>query len=130
MKKITAVVLLFAIASMPALAADDNAYTLAQPDMYALDKPASGTGRADIERMTTFSLLQSNNNFSLSGRLSIPRLNTGDALAGAYSNAPTYGLRGQFDSTPNLGIRFGWDRYVAGQNTDDNLYSLTAVFKF
>lgn len=129
MKKITAIVLLFAIASMPAVA-DDNALAPAKPDMNALDEPDGGVSKADIERMSRFNLLQRNNNFSLYGKLSIPRLDTGDAQSGGYRNATTYGLHGQLDTAPNMGIRFGWDRYVAGQNADDNLYSLTAVFKF
>lgn len=133
MKKIAAITLLYAIASMPAYAADDNAYALLKMETETQDMPAYEARQLIVERIETlskFSLWQVNDNFSLYGKLSIPRITTGDAEAGTHRNAATYGLRGQLDSTPRIGIRFGWDRYIAGQNTNGNLYSLTAVVRF
>ncbi len=134
MKKIAAIALLYTIASMPAFAADDdNAYAPPKLDMETLNTPADETRQLiveRIERLSKFSLLQVNDNFSLYGKLSFPRINAGDAASGTHRNAVTYGLQGQLDSTPKIGIRFGWDRYIAGRNTSDNLYSLTAVVKF
>ncbi len=133
MKKIAAIPLLYAIVSIPAYAADDNAYASLRLDNEILNTPAAETRQFIVERiekLSKFSLLQVNDHFSLYGKLSFPRIRSGDADSVMHSDAPTYGLRGQFDSTPRIGIRFGWDRYIAGQNTNDNLYSLTAVVKF
>ncbi len=134
MKKIAASTMLYVIASMPAYAADeDNAYVSIKEDNETLNTPAYETRRLIVERvekLSKFSLLQVNDNFSLYGKLSLPRLKTGDADNVIHRNAPTYGLRAQFGSTPRIGIRIGWERYIAGQNANDNLYSLTAVVKF
>jgi hypothetical protein len=132
MKRIAAITLLYAIAAMSAFAADDNAYP--NPDTPdALRNAMLGEIRAKADRLSKFSLLELNDNFSLYGKLSIPRL-TGHE-AGIQRNAVTYGLHGQLGSIqgmgiPKMGIRFGWNRYLAGSNTGDNLYSLTAEFKF
>lgn len=136
MKKIAAIALLYAISAMPALAADDYAYL--EPD--APSTPGNimlGEIRAKADRLSTFSLLELSNDFSLYGKLSIPRLTTGGET-GIQRNAVTYGVHGQLGSMagigiPRLGIRFGWNRHLAGPNTGDtggNLYSLTAEVKF
>ncbi len=133
MKKIAAILLLYAIASMPVHAADDNTYALRQPATDTPDTSAAETRQFIVERiekLSKFSLLQVNDKFSLYGKLSFPRINSGDADSTIHRDAATYGLHGQLDSTPRMGIRFGWDRYIAGQNANNNLYSLSAVVKF
>ncbi|HXU93677.1 MAG TPA: hypothetical protein VFP33_08485 [Gallionella sp.] len=133
MKKIAAVILLCAVAPLPAYASDDdNVYASANADDEALNKQAHENRRFIVEKfekLSKFSLLQVNDNFTLYGKLSFPRIKSGDDSA-IHRDGATYGLRGQFDSTSRVGIRFGWERYIAGQNTNDNLYSLTAVVRF
>ncbi|OGS81447.1 MAG: hypothetical protein A2061_04990 [Gallionellales bacterium GWA2_59_43] len=126
MKKIAVIVLLYVIAALPAYA--DDAYMLAEPDANAVLLSADSGLKSGIARLSTFSLLQVSDTFSLHGKLTVPRITA--AETGVQRNAVTYGLRGQFDSSPTLGVRFGWDRYVAGRNSGDNLYSLTAIVKF
>ncbi len=138
MKKITAVALLYAISAMPAFAADDYVYP--EPDAPGklgntmLSNAMRGGINAKANRLSTFSLLELNNNFSLYGKLSIPRLTTGDETM-MQRNAVTYGLHGRLEGLPGVGIpkmgvRFDWNRYLAGPNTGGNLYSLTAEVKF
>lgn len=133
MKKITAVALLYAISAMPAFAADDYIYP--EPDAPGkLGNTMLGGINAKANRLSTFSLLELNGNFSLYGKLSIPRLTTGDETM-MQRNAVTYGLHGRLEGLPGVGIpkmgvRFDWNRYLAGPNTGGNLYSLTAEIKF
>jgi|SRR3989338_77862 len=133
MKKITAIALLYAISAMPVFAADDYVYP--EPDAPGeLGNAMLGEIRAKADRLSTFSLLELNGNLSLYSKLSIPRLTTGDK-AWMQHNAVAYGLHGQLGSMagigiPKMGIRFGWDRYLAGPGTGGNLYSLTAEVKF
>jgi hypothetical protein len=133
MKKITAISLLYALASVPAYGAGANTYAPLQLNMETPDSPAYETRRFIVERIETlskFSLLQVDDNFSLYGKLSFPRIDRVNADSMIHRNAATYGLRGQFQTGSRIGIRFGWDRYIAGQNANDNLYSLTAVVRF
>lgn len=133
MKKIATIALLYAITTMPAFAAEDYLAPEADaPDV--LRNAMLGEIRAKADRLSTFSLLEVNNNFSLYGKLSVPRLTTG-IETGMQRNAVTYGLHGRLGSMagigiPKMGIRFGWNRDLAGQNTGGNLYSLTAEIKF
>lgn len=130
MEKIAAITLLYIIATMPVLAADDNAYP--EPDASGtLGNTMFGEIRTNADRMSTFSLLELNGNFSLHGKLSIPRFNSGDE-AGIQRNAATYGLLGSMTGIgiPRMGIRFGWSRYLARPDSGGNLYSLTAEVKF
>lgn len=133
MKKIAAIALLYATAAMPAFASEDYAAPEADTP-EALRNASLDKIREKADRLSTFSLVELNGNFSLYGKLSIPRITTGDE-AGARHNTATYGLHGQFGGTPGTGIqkmgfRFGWNRYLSGRNTGDNLYSLTAEIKF
>lgn len=129
MKKIIVIALLYAIASVPAFAADKT-------DVPGFDSgtpvlPADDADRFVVERIEElgrFSLLQMGDRFALYGRLSLRRL---DAIeAGMFHNAATYGLHGQFDGTRNMVMRFGWDRYAVGPHAGGNLYLLSATFRF
>ena len=128
MKKIAAIALLYAIASLPAFAAND-----ASPELN-LEIPSPPTDGAErfvverIEELGRFSLLQMGDRFSLYGRLSLRRVDTVEA--GVSHNAPTYGLHGQFDGTRNMVMRFGWDRYAVGPLAGGNLYLLSATLRF
>lgn len=127
MIRIAAIALLYAAASLPAMAAEDDIYTPA--DTNAPSQPPLTMVKAQIERMCTFSLLETDGNFSLYGKLSIPRITTAQGV-GPQPEAATYGLHGQFDRSARMGFKFGWDRYIAGQNAGNNLYSLSAVVRF
>lgn len=80
-----------------------------------------------------------NDQFSLFGKVGYAmissKINNPVPKPDADSKAVTYGLGGQFNVTPSLGIRLGWDRY----NIDDSsvsvkgnvsMVSIGGVFKF
>lgn len=131
MKKIVAIALIYAVFAPPVFAADD--YYTAQEQDARVDAMREKI-RTKADQLSTFSLLELNDNFSVYGKLSIPRLAVHDDGMN-QRNAVTYGLHGKLGSIPGLGIpkvgiRFGWNPHFAGQNTGGNLYSLTAEVKF
>jgi len=80
-----------------------------------------------------------NDQFSLFGKLGYAmissKVNSPVPSPDADSKAVTYGFGGQFNVTPSVGVRLGWDKY----NVDDSslslkgnvsLVSVGAVFKF
>lgn len=80
-----------------------------------------------------------NDQFSLFGKLGYAMISTKvDATVPSPdwdSKALTYGLGGQFNVTPSMGIRLGWDRYniddsSASRKGNISLVSAGAVFKF
>ena len=96
---------------------------------------ASGiTGKSNAWGLSALGIVPLNNSFSLYGKLGAARSDTSTSAAtGVQRTAATYGLGGQFNATPMIGVRAGWDRYgvgVASQDANDNLYSLAAVFRF
>jgi hypothetical protein len=130
MKTIAAIALLSAITSIPAYAGDHPAHVLIKTETSNISPEA--TRRLFVERiesLSKFSFVQ-NDNFSLYGKLSFSRINREDVNEGMHHKAPTYGLHGHFVDNHKMRIHFGWDRCLAGQDTCDNIYSLTAVFKF
>lgn len=128
MKKIAAIVLLYVIATLPAFAADNDAHALSEPDAGTPPFPALDALKSEVARLSSFKLLQVSDSFSLYGKLSVPRITA--AEVGAHRSSATYGLRGQLGGRSRVDIRFGWDRYIAGQYPNDNLYSLTATVDF
>lgn len=140
MRKIAAIALLYAISAAPAFASDDYAYSEpGAPDALGYVTPSEIMAniseiRIKADRLSTFSLVELNDNFSLYGKLSVPRLTSGNETMMQHG-AVTYGLHGQVGSLPGMGIpkvgiRFGWNRHLTGQDTGGNLYSLTAEIKF
>lgn len=80
--------------------------------------------------------------FSVYGKLGIGSTKTtlssvpASNASGASRTAATIGLGLQYDVTPAVGIRAGWDRYGMGINVggltnkmNSNVYSLGAAFK-
>ncbi|HZW24260.1 MAG TPA: hypothetical protein VFF26_02145 [Gallionella sp.] len=134
MKNIAIVTLLYAIAAQPVCASDNSTYAFPEPDMDTPLLPDAAAWKSELARLTWFSLLREQEHedevFSLYGGLFIPRLHAGGAEAGIRHNTATYGLHGQLNSSPKLDIRFGLDRYIAGKNAGDNVYSLSARVKF
>lgn len=100
------------------------------------------TGKSDALSLAAVGTLPLNDSFSLYGKLGFASVKTtlttspASANTGASRTAATFGLGAQYNVTPAIGIRFGWDRYAAavtGVGTskyNDNVYSLGAVFKF
>jgi len=130
MKRIAAVALLYVIAALPAAAAEDNVYAFPVPDTDAPLPPDVAALKSELARLTWFSLLHEADSFSIYGGLFIPRLHADGAEAGVRRNAPTYGLHAQLYGSPGIGVRFSWDRDVAGGRSGDNRYSLSATIKF
>lgn len=135
MRNIAIVALLYAIAAQPACA-DDSVYALHEPEAdTSRSKDAdAATWRSELAGLTWFSLLpergSESEGFSLHGGLFIPRLHAVDAADGMRRNTATYGLHGQLNGSPKVGIRFGLDRYVAGGSAGGNIYSLSARVRF
>ena len=80
-----------------------------------------------------------NEQFSLFGKLGYAMLTSkfsgGATGPDAKSKAVTFGLGAQYNVTPSVGVRLGWDRYkfndtTQGMNGNANLYSVGGVFKF
>jgi OOP family OmpA-OmpF porin len=78
-----------------------------------------------------------NDNFSLFGKLGFAMItgSPGGSYAGndMKSRALTYGLGGQFNLNPSLGIRLGWDKYKfndTGLSGNASLASIGALIKF
>lgn len=101
------------------------------------------TGKADTFAVAAIGTLPLSDTFSLYGKLgfastkislsSVPASNA----TGASRSAATSGLGAQYNATPIVGVRFGWDRYGSGINVGgitnkfhSDVYSLGAVFKF
>jgi OOP family OmpA-OmpF porin len=95
---------------------------------------AGVTGKSDAWGVNVLGILPFENRFAVYGKLGIVRSGTTTSAAtGVNRIAATYGIGGQFDATPMIGLRLSWERYgvgVIGQNANDDLYSLAAVFKF
>jgi len=94
---------------------------------------AGVAGKSDALGFGAVGILPLDEGFSVYGKLGVARSRTSTSVAtGTNRTAATYGLGGQYD-TPMIGLRLSWERYkvgVAGQNADDDLYSLAVIFKF
>jgi OOP family OmpA-OmpF porin len=78
-----------------------------------------------------------NEQFSLFGKLGYAVITgkPGGTFTGSDANnrAVTYGLGGQFNVTPAVGVRLGWDRYHFNDtalNGNANLFYVGGLFKF
>jgi OOP family OmpA-OmpF porin len=92
------------------------------------------TGKSDVWGLSAVGILPLEDRFSVYGKLGVARSSTRTSTAaGINRTAATYGLGGQFDATPMIGLRLSWERYgvrVTGESATDDLYSLAAMFKF
>lgn len=103
---------------------------------------ASTTAKTDVYSLSAIGTLPLADAFSLYGKLGYASAKTSvtttSTWAGATRSAVTYGLGGQYNVTPAVGIRLGWDRYSAAivdttaakNNYDNDVYTIGAVFKF
>lgn len=103
-------------------------------DLRRFTTIAGVTGKSDVWGLSALGIMPLENRFSVFGKLGIARSDTTTSAAtGERRTAATYGLGGQFDATPMIGLRLSWERYgvgVVGQSSHDNLYSLAAAFRF
>lgn len=100
------------------------------------------SAKADTFALSAVGTLPVSDSFSLYGKLGYGSTkssvsSTAAGVTGATRGTATYGLGMQYNATPGIGVRFGWDRYGAAitsagakQNYNSNVYSLGAVFKF
>lgn len=103
-------------------------------DLRRFTTAAGVTGKSDVWGLSMLGIAPLQNRFSVYGKLGIARSNTTTSTAtGEQRTAATYGLGGQYDATPMIGLRLSWERYgvrMIGQDANDNLYSLAAAFRF
>lgn len=103
-------------------------------DLRRFTTAAGVTGKSDVWGLSALGIMPLQNRFSVFGKLGIARSSTSVSdAAGIRRSAATYGLGGQFDATPMIGLRISWERYgvgMVGQDANDNLYSLAAAFRF
>lgn len=103
-------------------------------DLGRFSTAAGVTGKSDVWGLSAIGTMPLEGNFSAYGKLGVTRSNTSTSVAsGVRRTGVGFGLGGQYDATPMIGIRLGWERYsvgVVGQNASDDLYSLAAMFRF
>ena len=102
----------------------------------------AASGKTDAYGIDAIGILPLSDAFSLYGKLGVARTKTSLSNAapstGAKRTAATYGLGGQYNVTPAIGVRLGWDRYGAAinngvggsQNFNTGVWSVAGVFKF
>ena len=116
---------------------------------------ASGDGRANAFGVMGVGTINVYKAFSLYGKLGVANTKTSETGNSAFGsinldatrNSLTYGVGAQYDITPSIYLRLGWDSYgeahhgfqfspatgnvVGGiSNFHTNVYSLTAMFRF
>jgi OmpA-OmpF porin, OOP family len=99
------------------------------------------SGKADTFSVAAIGTLPMSDSVSLYGKLGYANTKSkvsGTTYTGATRGAATYGLGVQYNATPAVGIRFGWDRYgatindAAGakHNFNSDVVGVAAVVKF
>ncbi len=105
---------------------------------------ATMSGKSDIFTLDAVGTVPLADNFSLYGKLGMgsSKSKISDSTLtyqGVSRTAATYGLGVQYAATPELGIRFGWDRYGsavktaatgAKTNFNSNVWSAGVVYAF
>ena len=101
-------------------------------------------GKADALAVTAVGTMPVSDSFDLYGKLGLASVKSTLSMSplttasGATRSSLTVGLGAQYNVTPTVGIRLGWDRYgaavkdVVGTKVNYNydVYSVGAVFKF
>lgn len=99
---------------------------------------AGNTLKADALSVTAVGILPLNDAFSLYGKLGVASVASTSSSAAAFGanatqTSATYGVGAQYNVTPTIGLRAGYDAYKAKttlQNFDTNTLTVGAVFKF
>lgn len=105
--------------------------------------PGALTGKSDALSLSAVGIMPMSDAFSVYGKLGLARTTTTAtsipaAVTGKTRTGLTYGLGLQYNVTPAVGIRAGYDRYdaevtgagVIGGKFSNNKWSVGAVFKF
>lgn len=102
----------------------------------------TSSGKADTFSVAAIGTMPISDTFSLYGKLGFASTKTkvsGTGATGASRSAATYGLGVQYNATPAVGIRFGWDRFGATvtdttvgakHNFNSDVVGVAAVVKF
>lgn len=96
----------------------------------------AGTLKADALSLSAVGILPLNDAFSLYGKLGVASVSSTSSAAfggNATRTSATYGVGAQYNVTPTIGLRAGYDVYKAKtttQNFDTNTVTVGAVFKF
>ena len=100
------------------------------------------TGKTDVYGLDLVGTLPLADAFSLYGRLGYANAKTSASsspagYSGSNRSAATYGLGGEYDLTPQIGVRLGCDRYGAAvsnvgvtNNFNINVWSVGILYKF
>ncbi len=102
---------------------------------------AGNTIKGDALSLTAVGMLPMSDSFALLGKLGVASTKTtASGLAtnlGASRTGVTFGLGAQYNVTPNVGLRMGWDRYAVATTTagvtskgNSDVMTVGAVFKF
>lgn len=105
------------------------------------NSPGNLTGKTDALSLSAVGIMPMSDAFSVYGKLGLARTTTTATAAAATGKSRTgltYGLGLQYNVTPAVGIRAGYDRYdseitgagVTGGKFSNNKWSVGAVFKF
>jgi OOP family OmpA-OmpF porin len=86
----------------------------------------------DVSAVGTFPI---NQQFSVYGKLGLASTKEEALGLSGTRSAATYGLGGQFNVNPNVGIRLGWEHYGFGDGAtfnqgDISLVSVSGLYKF
>ena len=108
----------------------------------AVGGATSVSGKTDVYGLDLIGTLPLADAFSLYGRLGYANAKTSASsspagYSGSNRGAATYGLGGEYDVTPQVGVRLGWDRYGADvsnagvtNNFNINVWSVGILYKF
>jgi OOP family OmpA-OmpF porin len=101
------------------------------------------TGKSDAFSLTAVGIIPLSNEFSMYGKLGFAStrssLTNNTALStGANRSAATYGIGAQYNVTPAIGVRLGWDAYGSAlidnagltQKFNSSTVTVGAIFKF
>ncbi len=101
-----------------------------------------GSGKSDVYGLDLVGTAPLADNFSVYGKLGYASTktsasDTSGTTSGATRSAATYGLGLEYDVMPQVGIRFGWDRYGAAinnagvkSNFNSNVWAIGVLYKF
>mgnify|MGYP003385102909 CR=1 FL=1 len=98
---------------------------------------AGGEAKSSAWGLSVVGSVPIGNNFSLYGKLGVARANTdASGSASAKHTGATYGLGGNFDVSPSVGLRLSYERYNLGDSAATfpsgkaDVLALGAVLKF
>lgn len=102
-------------------------------DLGSITSPGSNA-KSNVWGLSAIGSYPINEQFSVFGKLGFARSSIKTTVTAKKTSA-TYGLGGQYNVSPSVGVRLGWDLYKVGgaaaiNPANVNLYSVAGVFKF